>query len=169
MCKHRTYISILLFALIGLPTIISVISGTYIEWLKFEMKEKLEYANLERITLKNENVVWYERDHEIKVQGALFDVKSYATHGDSTTFEGIFDHSETAYSMLAEKMTNKSPNHQHLAQIGSYFHQPLFFELAVIKNTDFYSPTSKHCKRNNSMHIFFYPPVPTPPPDSSLS
>ncbi|MEY3153341.1 MAG: hypothetical protein RLZZ333_1938, partial [Bacteroidota bacterium] len=146
-----------------------MISGTYTQWVKFEMKEKLEIDHLEKIKLNVDEVVWYEKDHEIIVNGSLFDVKAFAKQGDSIIFEGIFDQAETQLSILSENLINTSTNHQHLAQIGAYFHQLLFIQTVSSIDINFVVEPLKHQNHFISMYRFYYAPVATPPPESSFS
>lgn len=153
----------------ALPSLISMVSTSYIQWIKFEIKEKLEEKNLQTIILNNQDISWYEIDHEIIVNGALFDVKSYATQGNQTTFHGIFDQKESAMAQIAENTVGNSNQNKQLIQIAG------FFQLLQCNHyTEAY-----HLKRFPTPTVFLTvqedPPsfpflsIPTPPPDRRLS
>jgi len=63
--------------------------------VQHEMVEKLERAELEKITLHNNAVHWYKKNKEIIVNATLFDVHRYRVVKDSTVFTGLFDTKET--------------------------------------------------------------------------
>lgn len=104
-----------------LPTLVSMVSSIYIQWIKHEMKEKMEYENLQTITLNNNKFSWYEKGNEIIINGEFFDVKHYSTNGNQTTFQGIFDKEESNMSAIAEKIVSNKHENKHLAQIGGFF------------------------------------------------
>ena len=66
MFLGKRHISFFLLCLVAVPTLVSMVSSCYIQWIKHEMKEKMEYENLQTITLNNNEVSWYEKGNEIK-------------------------------------------------------------------------------------------------------
>lgn len=79
------------------------------------MLEKLEYSQLEIITLHKSQVQWYEHEREIIVSGMLFDVESYSIEGDSVAFKGLFDKKETELKAQLRKMLKRS-EHENAAR-----------------------------------------------------
>ena len=153
----------------ALPTLVSMASSTYIQWIKHEMKEKMEYENLQTITLNNNEVSWYEKGHEIIINGELFDVKNYSTEGDQTTFQGIFDREESNMSALAEMVISKKSENKHLEQIGGFFQLLLY---VYEKENYSLNPVSDQTVFFNFHDFLQLSPIltiPTPPPDSCLS
>ena len=133
------------------------------------MKERLEISNLQTITLNNHDFSWYEKEHEIIINGELFDVKAYSSKENQTTFQGIFDKEESNMSALAEEIVSNRSENKHLVQIGGYFQL-----LQYIHQTEDYKLKPGCLKSvfhfyNDSLQIYPILSTPTPPPDSSLS
>jgi len=155
--------------MMALPTLVSMMSTIYIQWIKHEMKEKMEYENLQTITLNNNDVTWYEKGHEIIINGELFDVRNYSTAGNQTTFQGIFDKEESNMSVLAEMVVSKKSESKHLAQIGGFFQL-----LQYIYEKEDYSLKSISTQTlffnfQDCLHLSPVLTIPTPPPDTCLS
>ena len=68
------------------------------------MMEKLEHAQLQKITLHNNSVQWYKKNKEIVVNSVLFDVHRYFVVKDSTVFTGLFDTKETELKKQVRKL-----------------------------------------------------------------
>lgn len=168
MYKHRKYTSIILLCLTAFPTAVALISSLCILWIKHEMKEKLEISHLHTITIKNTDIRWNEIHQEIILGNTLFDVKSYSTKGDFTTFEGIYDKEEMSLSNLAENSISTSKENKQLTQMGIFFQQ-----LQYMYDQTEYKLWSGVQKIRNRTYIENHyssptPSNPTPPPDSSM-
>lgn len=95
--------------------VISMPVGLFVTWKvqqliqKHEMKEKLEHAKLETITIPETAVEWYEAGREIIVDGRLFDVISWHKIPGTVkvSFTGLFDDAETAIKDKVEKLLRK--------------------------------------------------------------
>ena len=74
------------------------------------MLEKLEHAELQKITIHNKAVQWYKVDKEIIYNSTLFDVDHYSVGKDSTVFIGLFDIRETELKEQVKKMLERSDN-----------------------------------------------------------
>ena len=132
------------------------------------MKEKLEISHLHTITIKNTDIRWNEIHQEIILGNTLFDVKSYTTKGDFTTFEGIYDKEEMSLSNLAENSISTSKENKQLTQMGIFFQQ-----LQYMYDQTEYKLWSGVQKIRNGIFIENHysspiPSNPTPPPDSSM-
>ena len=169
MSKLKRHIAIALTILMISPSIISVFSFSYIQWIKHEMKEKLESSNLQAITLNNKDIIWYEQEKEIIINGSLFDIKSYTINNDKTTFIGIFDKEESKMSVFAEKFVSKTPAHKHLADIGSFFQLIQFFNPSMFTFQPLIPIESVQYSADKTFITTHFNIVPTPPPNICLS
>lgn len=155
--------------MMALPTLVSMVTSTYIQWIKHEMKEKMEYENLQTITLNNNEVSWYEKGYEIIINGELFDVKNYSTEGNQTTFQGIFDKEESNMSALAEMVISKKSENKHLEQIGGFFQLLLY----VYEKENYALKSVSDRTVFFNFHVFLQLSpiltIPSPPPDRCLS
>jgi hypothetical protein len=169
MDKFKKHIAIVLLVVIALPSLVAIYTASNILWIQYEMKEKLEYSNLQTITVNNSSFKWIEKDREILVNGKYFDVKSHQSKGEQTTFSGLFDEDETTVSMNAENAATNTPQYQLLVQAAYFFqHIQENQEKAIFtfytENISRYYETNKH-KYPLSPFIS----VPTPPPNQSFS
>lgn len=153
----------------AVPTLVSMVSSCYIQWIKHEMKEKMEYENLQTITLNNNEVSWYEKGNEIIIHGELFDVKNYSTKGNQTTFQGIFDKEESNLSALAEKVVSKRSENKHLAQIGGFFQLLQYVHEKEDHTIEAISVKTTFFNFHDCIQLSPIRTIPTPPPDRSLS
>jgi len=71
------------------------------------MKEKLEQQNLHTISLPGTDVHWAKPGKEIRVDGRMFDIKSFSEKNGTYTFTGLFDDDETALNEYLEKDVNQ--------------------------------------------------------------
>lgn len=77
--------------------------------IRHAMKEKLEKQLLYSITVAEKDVVWVKYKKEIRVQGKMFDIKSYSFDMEYYTFTGLFDEDETAlHQCLENDIDNKN-------------------------------------------------------------
>ena len=155
--------------MMALPTLVSMVSSVYIQWIKHEMKEKMEYENLQTITLNNNEFSWYEKGNEIIINGELFDVKHYSTKGTQTTFQGIFDKEESNMSAIAERIVSNKSENRHLAQIGGFFQL-----LQYVNEKEDYTLKCIPIKTaffsfHDCLTLSPILKIPTPPPDICLS
>ena len=151
-----------------MPSLISAISATYIQWIKHEMQEKLEREHLQTITLNNEDFTWYEKDHEILVNGALFDIHAYSTKGNQSTFIGIFDKEESNMAMIAENAVSKHSESKHLAQIGGFFQLVQFLDMKEEQPIILTTLSVLRYAKNDFPHNNPFLSPSTPPPDFLL-
>ena len=169
MNRYKKHIGIILLVVVALPSLIAIYTSSNILWIQHEMKEKLEYANLETITVNNSSFKWIEKDREILVNGKYFDVKSYQSKGRETIFHGLYDEDETTMSVMAENAATNTPQHKRLVQIATFLQQ---IQLSQEKTTftfytEAYFKFYEYWKYNHRLAPFIA--VPTPPPNQSFS
>lgn len=63
--------------------------------IRQRMEMALEREPLVTITLSQNEVVWYEEGREIKVDGRMFDIKTYTVENGLFTAQGVYDDDET--------------------------------------------------------------------------
>lgn len=152
-----------------LPSLVSMQSSIYIQWIKHEMKEKMEYENLQTITLNNNEVSWYEKGHEIIINGELFDIKNYSTVGNQTTFQGIFDKEESNMSAIAERIVSNKSENKHLAKIGGFFQLLQYVCEKEDQPLSVISIPTIFFNFHDCLKLSPILKIPTPPPDTWLS
>lgn len=158
-----------MICLMAMPSVVSAISGIYIVWIKHEMKERLEENNLQTVTLKNQDVVWYEKGREIIIQGELFDVKTYIEHQEYTSFVGLFDKAESSYASIADKTMSKSAENKQLEDIGAYFHQLLLIHTNTTNTNHAGFSAIRYDEYLQSTLANYFQTIPSPPPDLCFS
>ena len=109
--KQFTAFAMLL--LVALPVFLSV--GIFIkqQLVQHQRKERFKTELLETFTIKAEKVDWVKVGKEIRVDGKLFDVKSFKITGNNIVFTGFFDDKEdklVQQIVKLEKQKNQSEN-----------------------------------------------------------
>jgi hypothetical protein len=155
--------------MMALPTVVSMVSSVYIQWIKHEMKEKMEYENLQTITLNNNEFSWYEKGNEIVINGELFDVKHYSTKGTQTTFQGIFDKEESNMSAIAERIVSNKSENRHLAKIGGFFQILQYLNDKEDYTVKFIPTKTAFFSFHDYSTLSPILKIPTPPPEICLS
>jgi hypothetical protein len=132
------------------------------------MLEKLQHEELQTIRLHHTDLRWYKKDHEIVVDGRMFDVKKLEIAGDTCIVSGLFDDNETE---LFDQLVKTEDSRQESSNPGAnLFHACLGitaikhmtdlpdFSIAAIANRPVRQRTdSRLIQRPN--------PVFTPPPE----
>lgn len=72
------------------------------------MKERLENVSLKSIIIEKDSFTWVENNKEIKINGKLFDVKSYYVVADKIVFSGLYDEDEDAMDEKVNLLTTKN-------------------------------------------------------------
>ena len=72
------------------------------------MKEKLEEAMLHTIKVPEAKVQWVKFKKEIRLDGKMFDVKSFSVSNGEYVFTGLYDEEETALNNYFEKNTDQN-------------------------------------------------------------
>ena len=62
--------------------------------VQHQMEEKIERSLLQTIVAKKGSFTWIKMNKEILINGKMFDVKSYKTNVEETTFKGLYDEDE---------------------------------------------------------------------------
>ena len=109
--KQFTAFAMLL--LVALPLFLSV--GIFIkqQLVQQQRTQRFKTELLETFTIKAEKVDWVEVGKEIRVDGNLFDVKSFKVSGVNIIFTGFFDGKEdklVQQIVKLEKQKNQSEN-----------------------------------------------------------
>lgn len=98
-----------------------VVKEKVIEW---EMKKKLGRDQLLTISLKADGVVWMD-EHEILVDGYMFDISTKKLENGVYTFTGLFDKEET------ELVKNHQGHHDQSKNIQTQLLQSVFSLTAI--------------------------------------
>jgi hypothetical protein len=135
--------------------------------VKLEMKEKLEQENLVCITIDKQHTNW-QTDHEMLIDGKLFDVQSAEEKDGQLIVRGLFDETETAIDAKL-KTLNKQSTNSHESQILQAFFQTVLFcnDLHSIKTAmiEFELPNNFNLFIQPE-HLPFSPGNFTPPPEA---
>ena len=99
--------------LVALPLFLSV--GIFIkqQLVQQQRTQRFKTELLETFTIKAEKVDWVEVGKEIRIDGKLFDVKSFKITGNNIVFTGFFDGKEdklVQQIVKLEKQKNQSEN-----------------------------------------------------------
>lgn len=114
--KHISFFMVLLMAA---PIFVSTGLSLYTLFLQHSMKEKLELAQLQKVTIKKNEVQWKMLGNEIIIDGQLFDVKDQLDEGNSIVFYGLFDKEET---FLQNKIDNQHAHSNEQQALVSVVH-----------------------------------------------
>jgi hypothetical protein len=79
--------------------------------IKSGIKQQLKQAMLVTITVNKNEVVWVDDDKEVKINGKMFDVSSYATTENTITLTGIYDVAEDALNKQLEALMQQKNKH----------------------------------------------------------
>jgi hypothetical protein len=90
--------------LVFLPLLITLFFGIQRRIIRERMREELETQMLVTIKIPEKEVKWVDDDHEIMVDGYMFDIRTSKLENGVYTFTGLYDHEETAL-LLREKET----------------------------------------------------------------
>ncbi len=145
----------------------STIGLAILEWMvKEEMKEKLEYANLQTIEIPLKGFQWHEKGSEVLVNRKLFDVKSFHISDDKIYLTGLFDEKETELEEQISGMQKKNGDNESKEQMPAFLlsegpPSPInILPPAVL--------TSSEKTENSRLLPNPFLSVPFTPPDSSL-
>lgn len=105
----RWLIAFAMLALLSMPTLLFLFWKVQQIIVRYEMTEKLEYAQMQTIEIPASSVQWYEKDREIIVDGHMFDVKSFEQipGKDVVRFTGLFDMEEEEIKKKVQKLLNQ--------------------------------------------------------------
>lgn len=122
MATKRNIIALILVAIICLPGFLFIGLRIWKEVVRFEMVEKLEHSNLQKLCIKKNEVRWYKKNREILVANRLFDVESWESKNDSIVFKGLFDDKETLIKnrvaqLLDQQNRQSTPNKVCITQL----------------------------------------------------
>ena len=109
----KQFTAFILLLLVALPLFLSV--GIFIkqQLVQQQRTQRFKTELLETFTIKAEKVDWVEVGKEIRVDGNLFDVKSFKVSGVNIIFTGFFDGKEdklVQQIVKLEKQKNQSEN-----------------------------------------------------------
>lgn len=127
------------------------------------MKERLENVSLKSIIIEKDSFTWVKKNQEIKINGKLFDVKSYYAVADKIVFIGLYDEDEDLVHEKINFLTSKSKQPSfpieklseiYLANVacGSEYN-PTRYAVDKKQNYFFYNEVAV-----NRPRIFFVPP-----------
>ena len=113
--KTITIFTLCLAALLPLCLSGLFIAGRII--IRITMLEKMEKDELQTISMPTDQIQWYKKNHELMIDGKMFDVKSIHQVGDSSIITGLFDEEDTElHEALAgmHEQKNKGQNNSLL-------------------------------------------------------
>lgn len=90
--KHHPAFLFLLLA--AMPLVFSAYAVIGKWMIEYEMEEKLETENLQKLVVREAEIVWLKNDKEMLMAGEPFDVKNICRDGDIITVWGLFDKME---------------------------------------------------------------------------
>ena len=90
--------TISIFALCLATLLPMCLSGLYIAGrilIRITMMEKMEKDELQTISIPTDQIRWFKKNHELMIDGKMFDVKSISLQGDISMITGLFDDDDT--------------------------------------------------------------------------
>ncbi len=94
-----------------LPSLFLVLFHVREKAIQHRMRKELEKGSLVTITVNKTNFNWVDVEKEIRVEGRMFDVKSYRYENDVVLVTGLFDDEETALvNRMQETQEDKNNN-----------------------------------------------------------
>lgn len=94
-----------LLLLMSAPLLAMVYYLAQQQYLRHEMKERLETEALQTLVLQPDELNWAKAGKELWVKNHLFDVKSITRTANGYLVKGLFDHEETAITQKAAQQT----------------------------------------------------------------
>jgi hypothetical protein len=126
-----------------------------------KMKQQLEYCQLKTIALPETAVIWVD-NHEISINGQMFDIESKKLENGIYTFTGLYDDDET--ELIKEQQGTTEKDKQQNKLLAQFFKNlPVFFN----QYNEFYKPSLKsycYMVSGSQYKIEPFQKIPTPPP-----
>ena len=109
--KTRHILLITLCAISALPMCLSAffLGGRIL--IRKTMLEKLEAAETVVLQIPANDLHWYKKNHELLIDGRMFDVKSIRSTDKGYEVTGLFDDDETE---LFDQLAIERVNHRHV-------------------------------------------------------
>jgi hypothetical protein len=90
--------------------------------IQHQMKEQLENASLQTVTVNKVAITWVKKNKEAIVDGKLFDVKFYTVAGNKIILRGLFDAVENKLkkdfvSLMHSKRNQSAPLEQLILKL----------------------------------------------------
>jgi ribosomal protein L24E len=100
-----------MIVLVSATTLMSLYLQVTKQVVKFMATEKLEKTQLIKVRVEKNKIDWVEEAHELRINGQLFDVKSYTvlSNGDIIC-KGIYDSAEDAIAASTGKLFDQKNN-----------------------------------------------------------
>ncbi len=94
-----------MIVLISATTLVSIYLQMSKQVVKILAAEKLEKTNLIKVRVEKNKIDWVDKDQELRINNALFDVKSYTTLASGDIIcAGIYDSAEDAIIASTAKL-----------------------------------------------------------------
>ena len=90
----KKILTIALLLIVAVPLLFSVAFVIKQKLIQDKMREKLELASVQTITIPLAEITWAKKDKEAIINGKLFDVKELSISGNAITLKGLFDNEE---------------------------------------------------------------------------
>lgn len=92
-----------------------------------EMKEKLENASLQHITIPLADLYWIKNGKEVLLDGKHFDVELFAVSGNQVTLTGLFDSKEDELHRRFTKVMEEEES-SLFSDMASFLFIPVYAE-----------------------------------------
>jgi hypothetical protein len=164
--------TITIFALCLAAVLPLCLSGFFIAGriiIRITMMEKLGKDELQTISIPTGSILWYKKNHELMIDGKMFDVKSIIQQGDTSIITGLFDDDDTelheALAGMHEQKNNGHHNALMLYQVclGIIAEQNYLTNHTILKDFGFIQASFTEYE---DPVMQAYLPVFSPPPES---
>jgi hypothetical protein len=116
----RKFTVVVLFISAALPCMLAVIFLAKQQYVRHQMKERLEKENTVTLTISCKDLQWFKKDKELLIEGRFFDIKTITTiSADSVRVTGLFDEQEKQlHELLAKNIKDEPGNDGHPLQLA---------------------------------------------------
>ncbi len=154
--------------LLALPSVFSFVLFIADEINTFQITEQLEQSALTNVSMNIGKLVWVNKGKEIRIDGKLFDVKSYSISGNTVTLKGLYDIIEDEICKQVKAVKNAQKNNPGLPQlllVQLMF--PAMADVSVKNETLFFCPLDicNYPSYINAYYVKHSIAVLTPPPN----
>ena len=167
--KTITIFALCLAALLPLCLSGFFIAGRII--IRITMLEKMEQHDLQTVHIPTKSIRWYKKNHELTINGKMFDVKSILHSGDTSIITGLYDEEDTElHEALAgmHEEKNKENNQSLLFQVclGIVAEQNMLIQQGFFAgDINHVQPFSRYAEIITQIYL----PCFSPPPETGLS
>ena len=134
--------------------------------VQHQMEEKMERSLLQTIVAKKGSFTWIKMNKEILINGKMFDVKSYNTNVEETTFKGLYDEDEKKIVQdINELSSEKNEPLQPTLQLLKVLLATYTFKVSEYPNNVIFKEIKNEYFNYDELLAFHHTSIFLPPPN----